>query len=142
MHLRSRTTSSSLPPWTGGCVEIFLDTRPPEKVGSPILEEGVYQVFIMPPDENDKVLPERRMPKGLLCAGKRTPHAYAVEMSTPLELSKGRILGFDIAVNDANNKADQRVKRKAQMVWHGTANTWEDPSAYARLKISRRLDNH
>ena len=66
-----------------------------------------------------------------------TDKGYCVEIVVPMTLAAGRKLRFDIAVDDADELRDGRPARKAQIVYHGTANDFQDPSAYAVVVLGK-----
>jgi hypothetical protein len=66
-----------------------------------------------------------------------TEKGYCVEIVVSTALAAGRKLGFDIAVDDADEVKDGQPARKAQVVYHGTANDFQDPSAYAVVVLGK-----
>ena len=130
--------------WNGDCVEVFLDLRAPEDVGSAVITGDVYQLFCFAPDADGNTrAPGGRKPEGAEARTRRTEDGWTVELRVPLTgvarfpLAAGQRLGFDIAIDDADNVEGERAVRKTQMVWHGTANNFEDPSAYGTLVLGK-----
>ena len=128
--------------WNGDCVEVFLDLRGPDDVGSAVITDDVYQVFCVAPEADGRTQPPGgRTPEGVEARSGRTENGWTVELRVPLAgaarfpLAAGQRLGFDIAIDDADNVGGERAVRKTQMVWHGTANNFEDPSVYGTLVL-------
>ena len=130
-------------PWNGDGLEVFIDGREPSAVGTHALGNGVFQICCPAPskDEVQPIQPAMRCPEGTRAWGARTKDGYRVLLSVPWAAlgagwpRAGRALGFDIAVDDADNTGGPRALRKAQIVWKGTANNYQDPSAYGRLTL-------
>jgi len=120
--------------YNGDGIEVFLDLRSGTRLGTAARTPGVHQFFIRAPAENGG--PVRRVegdapPETAACAV-RTPHGWRVEILIPVaDLKAGRQIGFDLAVDDD----DTGGGRKTQMVWHGTADNFQDPSRYARFRV-------
>ena len=131
--------------WNGDCVELFLDLRGQADVGSPALTAGVFQICCAAPRSQSLApTPLRgRCPDGVTAQGIRSKRGYSILVAVPWQRGAlglpepGRLVGLDIAVDDADNAGDARAKRKAQVVWRGTANNFQDPSAYARIVLRR-----
>lgn len=127
--------------WTGDCVEVFLDARGRGEVGKEKLGEGVYQILCRAPSRAGQVGLSGRLPKGCEAAGMLAPDGYQIELWIPAaalgaeELAEGRRLGFDVAIDDADIMKAGRTIRKSQLVYHGTADNYQDPSAYAVLVL-------
>jgi|GEM_PF-3263469 len=97
-------------------------------------------------DTNDKQLAQVWNDNGLYGLGASTPgvlHAwkqitggYSVEMAVPWSSlgttpSSGMKLALDIGVNDAVNGS-----RVGQLIWHGTANDYQDPSGFGAAALT------
>ncbi len=126
--------------YNGDCVELFLDLRGKGSMGAAALGSGTYQVLCVAPNSRtwSNMPPKGRFPPGTSIRGARTPAGYALVIAVPWPKGwpqTGRELGFDIAVDDADNVGDAKAKRKSQIVWRGTANNFQDPSAYGRLVL-------
>ena len=129
--------------WEADCVEVFLDARAAEGLGTAALGEGTYQVFCPAPEgaETRELKLSGRVPEGARAFGRRTESGYAIELWIPegslgeAGLKAGRRLGFDVAIDDADAQADGRPVRKSQIVFHGTADNFQDPSAYALMLL-------
>jgi hypothetical protein len=123
------------------CVEVFLDAREGTALGTSALGEGVYQIFCPAPQPGAKgAVPVKlswRVPPGAKAMARVTEKGYCVEIVVPRALAAGRRLGFDVAVDDADEMKDGRPVRKAQLVYHGTANDFQDPSAYAAVVVGK-----
>ncbi len=120
--------------YNGDGIEVFLDLRSGTRLGTAARTTGVHQFFIRAPAENGG--PVRRVegdaPTGTAACAVRTPHGWRVEVLVPIaDLESGRKIGFDLAVDDD----DTGGGRKTQMVWHGTADDFQDPSRYARFRV-------
>ena len=131
--------------WNGDCVEVFLDFRGEQEVGSPSLTPGVFQICCPAPSSSalTEITTRGRCPAGVVAQGLKTGDGYVILVTIPWHPPApagprpGRPFGFDLAVDDADNAGDAKAKRKAQLVWQGTANNFQDPSAYARLKLQQ-----
>ncbi len=135
------------PPETGGAyngdaVEFFLDLRAPDQVGSAAMEDGVRQIFVnFDPRRPGSAHVRGSAPEGTHFAARRTKTGYTVEGFVPFSgfpkfaPKAGSVLGFDVAADDADNVDAPKPTRKSQLVWHGTANNFQDPSRYGRLVL-------
>ncbi len=127
--------------WSGDCVELFLDLRPPDEVGSAIMTGDVYQTFCPSPGAGEEKNPvSGRFPEGSQFITAKTPTGWLLEARVPLAsapapVQPGTRIGFDIALDDADNVDGERATRKSQMVWRGTRNNFEDPSAYGSIEL-------
>jgi hypothetical protein len=73
-----------------------------------------------------------------------TADGYAIEAKIPLDktrfpeldLRDGRVIGFDLAVNDA----DHQGERKSQLVWRGTKQNYCDASRFGKLVIRETVE--
>jgi hypothetical protein len=122
-------------------VELFLDGRRREEFANPGYGPGVAQALISPPEAAGRceVHVVRGVLQGVEAVGKRTPYGYTVEARVPLtrgafpelRLQPGSLLGFDVALDDA----DDGGERKAQLVWQGSAMNCSDTSLFGRLRL-------
>lgn len=128
-------------PYQGDCVELFIDLRETGEVGSPVMSPEVYQVFCVAPGGSEQTpVVKGKAPEGARFAGRKTQSGWVLEGRIPLQDaglgSRPRArLGFDVALDDADNSPDGPARRKTQMVWHGTANNFEDPSVWGELRL-------
>lgn len=130
-------------PWNGDCVELFFDFRDKSDVGTPALGDRVFQICCPAPITQivSEIHPKGRCPAGVTVQGTKTDTGYAMLVAVPWAQvgsswpKPGRPFGFDIAIDDADNVGEERAKRKAQIVWKGSANNFQDPSAYARFVL-------
>ncbi len=127
--------------YNGDCVEVFLDLRRGGSLGSPAPGPGVYQILIAPPAARRATPIEAtgRAPAGVKAWGMTTEGGYSIVCVIPWPDGRGRAgreFGFDIAVDDADNVGEPRARRRSQLVWHGTANDFQDPSAYGRVVLT------
>jgi hypothetical protein len=117
-------------PFNGDCIELFLDLRSPQGLGTPVLGEQVYQLMLRAPGTETESRIEARTAPGAQAMARRTPAGYAAEFLVPVTgLATGRQIGLDLAVDDD----DTGQGRKTQIVFHGTRDNFQDPSAYARF---------
>lgn len=123
-------------PWSADAIEIFLDMRERELIGKPQMSERVVQIYALPRGKG--VL--QRAPKGVSLELKiLSPERYEATMEIPFKVFpgfapiEGALFGFDIAIDDADPKNGEKPRRKAQIVWHGTANNFQDPRKYGRM---------
>ena len=132
-------------PWTGDALEIFLDVRPPEKIGTPEYSENVYQVFVVPPDEEHPepaVLPwqpEDTEWSGVHAASAVYEDAYTLELMIPWNnLTSHRIQpGMEIGMEFTIDDYDAGDYAHRQIVWRGSTNNWRDPSQFSRMTLIR-----
>lgn len=128
-------------PWEADCVEIFLDARSGDHLGSPAVTEGVYQLFCPAPRRTGSLQLLGKAPEGTQAFGKVTENNYTLELLVPTAAlgperwRPGRSLGFDVAIDDADAQVEGKPIRKSQLVYHGTADNFQDPSAYAILVL-------
>ncbi|MCK5804238.1 MAG: endo-1,4-beta-xylanase [Lentisphaeria bacterium] len=129
--------SGGLFPATGGafngdCIELFLDLRPPEEVGDAVTGKGVYQLMLRAPKgETPQTLVQGRPAPGSSAIAVATPEGWIAEFLIPVDLPAGRTIGLDVALDDD----DTGKGRKSQIVWHGTSQNFQDPSAYGRFRV-------
>ena len=130
--------------WKGDCRELFVSVDPTK-----IPEKGYssfdFQILI---GTNGKMwIPGQRkggirnnIPVLSRAVAKRSNDGYVLEAKVnianfwdkPLNVfSKGNILGFDIAIGDA----DESGMRDSKLVWNGTAENYKDSAIWGRLKL-------
>jgi len=128
--------ASSGAPWNGDALEVFLDLRSPPALGQPSKASGVHQIFIRAPAAaGASAVPriEGDVLPGTEVRTRRTEKGWAAEVRMPVAgLTAGREIGFDLAVDDD----DDGRGRSCQMVWHGNADDFQDPSRFARVRLS------
>ncbi len=118
--------------YNGDCIELFLDLREEEEVGSPVMGEGVYQLLLRAPGEEGSGGLEGRIVPGSKAVAMRTEKGWSAEFAIPLPAGRGKgLIGLDVAVDDDDNGKG----RKAQIVWYGTSQNFQDPSAYGRCRL-------
>ncbi len=123
------------------CVELFVDGRALARQVHTGYERGVAQLLLSPPAADGKCRLDMCQGDvtGTVAVGKRTPRGYTVEARIPLAApgfpdfvaAPGATLGFDVAIDDA----DQGGEREVQMVWQGSAQNCQDTSLFARLRF-------
>jgi len=132
-------------PWRGDALEIFLDLRESARLGTPGYKEQVYQVFVVPPDfSHAKATLDVWQPKG-----KAVPRSRARLEPSPdgrtwggrIELAwkdlgvesapGGREIGIEFALDDH----DPSDSSRRQVIWHGSASNWRDPTVFSRVQI-------
>jgi hypothetical protein len=123
------------------CVELFLDGRSLAAQATSAYGPGVVQLLISPPDEAGKcqVAVSQGRLSGIEVAGRRSAGGYSIEARLPLaggdfpelHIAPGALLGFDVAIDDA----DDGAARKVQMVWQGSGTNYRDTSLFARLRF-------
>lgn len=133
-------------PWTGDAVELFLDCREENKLGSPNYDKNVYQAFFVPSDKtNPKPFFKVWQPADVAWDGveykflKRRGFGYNFEAKIPwMSLNikvptNGMIIGFDLVLDDMDEKDFEHV----QMFWRGSSNNWRDPSMFSKLQLKK-----
>ncbi|OGV70214.1 MAG: hypothetical protein A3K19_16550 [Lentisphaerae bacterium RIFOXYB12_FULL_65_16] len=121
-------------PYNGDCIELFLDLRSPPALGTPAVGDGVYQLLLRAPrgDATETRL-DGRVPPGATAVARKTAAGWGAEFLIPVSgLTSGRQLGFDLAIDDD----DTGQGRKTQIVWHGTRENYQDPSAYGGCVVA------
>ena len=134
--------------YQGDCVEIFVDARPMNEQYKSDYSASTHQLLFSPGDNKHPKASwqwlgrdDRAMSKWKVkVASQKTADGYVMEMKIPLDqkhfpsldLKKGGIIGFDIAIDDA----DGAKKRKTQMSWRGSKDNYYDASQLGKLKIN------
>jgi hypothetical protein len=113
--------------YNGDCVELFLDLRAEAQVGTAQMGEGIHQLMLRAPADSATRRCEARFAPGTEAIAVRTAAGWQAEITVPLARTPGSLLGIDLAVDDD----DAGTGRKSQLVWHGTSQNFQDPSAYA-----------
>ena len=145
--VNQRDTASA---YLGDSLEIFIDGRPKKDQTNPMHTSGVYHLLLIP---GDKDHPEASWTWCGESAGKKkslaielkseqTNDGYLIEAKIPLnkkifpelDLTEGRVLGFDLCINDA----DHGKTRKSQMSWRGTKNNYVDAANFGKLIITSK----
>ncbi|MBN1863531.1 MAG: hypothetical protein JW808_01385 [Victivallales bacterium] len=124
-------------PWGGDCIELFLDIREDAEVGLETKGPEVYQMFLRAPDSGTAPVLEGRFPEGASAIAKPAENGWQAEFLIPIDWEKRRVIGLDLAVDDDDD--DDGIGRKAQIVWHGSADNFQDPSLYARFKLNEAV---
>ncbi len=130
--------------WKGDCAEFFVSMDP-----SKIQEKGYtpcdFQILIganggMWISDQAKGGTRNNAPVLSRAVSKAGGKGYVLEVKInvsnfsdkPLHVFKsGEILGFDLALNDA----DEGMTRKAKLVWNGTEEGYKDAAVWGRLKL-------
>ena len=132
-------------PWTGDALELFLDMREGDQLGSPEYGPGVFQIFIVPPDRHHPEplfqvwQPEGRKFDGVKLASIVKENAYSLEIEIPWtnlttgDVGPGKAFGFEATIDDI----DEGDYCHRQLVWRGGSNNWRDPSLFSRLVLRR-----
>ncbi|MDK1031747.1 MAG: sugar-binding protein, partial [Planctomycetia bacterium] len=128
-------------PWEGTALEVYMDTRPPDKQGGKTYDNRVLQLLLVPGADKAsayfKALHREDFKASV--ASQRTEKGYRIEASIAwenfpeLSLRRLRQLGFDLAV-DARGPEGGRC---LQLMWHGTGDAWKDPSVFGMLQVER-----
>ena len=114
--------------YDGDCVEIFLDLRGPAKRFTLPKSKGYHQILVpapVKPDFVDKYDTFGETIPGLAVRSARTAGGYEVSLSIPLQWVQGdaAVLGFDVAVDDADGPRGRRT----QLSWAETSKGHADP---------------
>ena len=130
--------------WKGDCVELFISVDP-TKIPAVGYSDYDFQILI---GTNGRMwIPGQRkggirnsVPLLSRAAAKKSEDGYILEAKINIAnfrdssfktFSKGAILGFDIAVGDA----DESGMRDAKLVWNGTADGYKDSAIWGRLRL-------
>ena len=125
----------------GDAVEFFFDGRA-QQLGASNYGEATPHFFVRAP-QSDKltVLPvETKSGAAIQAAGQRVAGGYRIEIALPwsalpgFSVRSGARLNFDFAVDDGDDPTGQKGRR-TQLVWHGTARNFADPSGFGRLQL-------
>ena len=132
-------------PWTGDALELFMDMRSGEELGNPSYGPGVFQIFVIPPDEGHEApsfevwQPGKTEFRDVETASLVMEDAYSLEVRIPWknltkeEIKPGKTIGFEATLDDV----DEGDYTHRQLVWRGGANNWRDPSLFSRLVLVR-----
>jgi hypothetical protein len=132
-------------PWQQDCVELFVDAAPGHlPYNHPTTHHGkVGRFFIMPyasPDKRLLIWPKalkKLTPDRVRLQTELTPNGYLLKLSLPfeaLELSPsgaGAVLGFDIAVDDANGPA----KARSVLTWNSPGKAHADRCSFGFVEF-------
>lgn len=128
-------------PWTGDCIELFLDTRPENKLDSHIPGTDVYRLFLAPPSANGLPAELSGSPNLDLTKVKWTLKENGADYSGKIELPWDAIglenaaeLGFDIIADDSEGR-----KRVACHAWAGNERNFASRFQFGRLLVSKSI---
>ena len=113
--------------YEGDAVELFVDLKHSGQTG----REHINQI-VCSPNGRLWLSPDNEL-VGLNIKANRTEKGYLVVGSFPVDFLKISQIGFDIAVNDA----DDMSGRKVQMVWVGNQDNFNKSGQYAQLRFSQ-----
>jgi len=131
-------------PWTGDALEIFLDMRVGKDFRKKEYGQGVFQLFIMPPDkEHPQPLfkvwqPSGARFKGVEITSRILKDSYTLELCIPWEnlltdkIQPGRIIGFEATLDDI----DEGDWEQRQLIWRGGAGNYQNASLFTPLTLS------
>ena len=118
--------------WSGDCLELFLDLRSEDEVGLDAVGAGTYQIFLRPPPAGRPAKLEGRVPEGARVAARACDGGWQAKFLIPVDWAGRQTLGLDLALDDD----DTGKGRKAQIIWQGTGDNFQNPSLYGRLRIT------
>lgn len=131
--------------------ELFWDGRDSNEQGKDPYDilKGVRHFFVSPgTEDSQKALIRIKGPEGEKFAGliksvsKETDKGYVVELKIPileeffpqLQLKKGRVIGFNIYLSDA----DKLPRAKSTIVWHGNVESNKKPSDFGQIILTEQ----
>ena len=137
--VRDRRRGKRLPgqPWTGDCIELFLDAKPESGLGKALPDENVYRLFLVPPSSN-----------GLPAALTGSPHLdlkqikwslredgsnYSCRIEIPwraIGCAGADEIGFDIIADDTEGE-----KRIGCHAWAGNDRNYQNRFQFGRLLL-------
>ena len=129
--------------YEGDCVEVFFDGRERAKQTIAAYDDLVGQILVAPATRENPQAAITRLLKpnilsGMQAASTVTENGYFMEGRIPIRkfipggLAGGRVVGFDLAVDDT----DDAAKRKTQMSWSGSGNSYSDATVFSRLRLA------
>jgi hypothetical protein len=130
-------------PYQGDCVEMFLDLRKKDNLGSSQMNGLTQQFFFLPAGtkEPSKTGVTGKNAQEIKSFSYRTDSGYRIIASIPWKvitdkaLVAGREIGIDFAIDDADGKA----YRKAQLVWQGGEDDWRNPALWGRAILGEKF---
>lgn len=129
-------------PWNGDAIELFLDLRKGDQLGQAEYSDGVYQFFLIPPDDKTPYAtwrlwqPKSAFAPVLDLVETRSDKGYRFEVKIPWRSFgpnaplPGQAIGIDLCIDDADGT--EPAKRQAQFAWAGTVRNHVDASGFAR----------
>ena len=125
---RKRGERPANAPWEGDCIELFLDSRPSDRLERNPYTAHVYRLFLAPKSANG--LPEEFSGSRNLDLRKLTHTIrdtgtdYSATVTIPwktLDLAGPAPIGFDLIWNNSDGK-----KRDSALPWAGNSFNWRD----------------
>lgn len=148
VEVKDATTSGdpgSRNPWDQDCVEFFIDADPlsvPMKGGG-TYHDRVARVFVNPhaPKEKQVTLLSRGLseftPKRVAASIETRADGYRVTLTVPfaalgpVDTASGALLGFDLAVDDAEGAE----KSRGQLLWNSTGDAYKNRFSFGFLRF-------
>jgi len=126
-------------------VEIFIDGRSPDKLGSPeFVGTGVYHIKLAPKIGDQNCVSYVSKPRGLsipglACSSKQLPDGYSLELKIPKKafpdftFSAKSKMGFMVQIADQDTVMHGHAGAKSVLNWTGTRGVAHDPSKFSTL---------
>ncbi|MBN2302315.1 MAG: endo-1,4-beta-xylanase [Lentisphaerae bacterium] len=132
--------------WSQDAVEFFFDLDLWGDIDNPELSADDYQVLTVAGVSNAPDAPSSNLTfPGTKLGSQRLPDGYVIEYAFPLKYmlplkgETGRVLGFDVAVDDTDTPQTKRGKpnRKQQLQWSTRKwAIWRSPSGYGTIYLA------
>lgn len=138
-----RGVSNRKAPWDSDCIEIFIDSKPTERLDFPNYTEHCYRLFLCPAGSDGKAAflnASKNLQKERI-SWKIQEHGadYTANVMIPwsiIHLNKPAEIAFDIVVNDSDG-----TKRKRQTIWAGNQFNWRDRFNFGILLMKKEGKN-
>ena len=130
-------------PWTGDCLELFLDTQPEKNLSSALLDRNVFRLFLAPRSSNG--LPEELSGsphldlRTIRWTLRETETGYSCQIAIPwktIGCDGPSEIGFDIIADDTENS-----RRIACHAWAGNDENYRNRFQFGRLLLTPNPGN-
>lgn len=143
--LMSRFVDNPIYVYMDDSVEIFIDGRSRDKLGSPeFVGTGVYHIKLAPKIGDQDCVSYVSKPRGLTipglaCASKQLADGYSLELMIPKKAFPGFAfsarseMGFMVQIADQDTVMHGHAGAKSVLNWTGTRGVAHDPSKFSTL---------